>query len=86
MNRQDYQNLIDKTQLKIDELQEEYKKNPNRLIEDYDEVLKQSIIGVIANFRANGVLRDDIIGNIDILIRNREFVSDQYCNKSGSDN
>lgn len=76
--------------LKIEEeigwLTIKYQENPDSLLKDYDETIKKSLIAIIANYNAIGVLRDDIISIIDVLIRNRQFIVDNYSNKGGSNN
>lgn len=78
-----YENLKkigDDTAIEFERLTKKYQENPDTLCEDYDEVIKRSIIAIIANFNTIGALRDDVIRNTDILIRNREFICDKYSN------
>lgn len=68
----------------INRLQKKYQDKPNTLIEDYDNVIKQSLIGIIANFNTSDILRNDIISQIEVLIRSREFIINQYSNNSSN--
>lgn len=73
-------------QNEIERLTKKYQDDIDILVKDYDEVIKASLIGIIANCRTNGTIRSDIIGSVDILIRIREFVVNQYSNCSGENN
>lgn len=68
---------------KILSLNKKYQESPDTFLKDYDEMIKQSIIGIIANFNTTTVLRSDLISNTSILIGIREFVvnhdSDNSC-------
>lgn len=66
----------------IKRLQKKYQDAPDNLLKEYDDVIKNALIGVIANFNAAELLRDDIISQIDVLIRNREFIINCYGNDS----
>lgn len=81
-----YVNLINETQDEINNLTKKYQDEPDTLIKDYDNVIMQSIIGIIANFTANEVLRSDIISNVSNLIIIRQFVIDNHSNGSSNDN
>lgn len=76
--------MSDANQMEFDNLIKKYQEQPDTLIKEYDDMIISSLFGIIANFRANDVLREDFITNVDILIRNREFISNQYCNNRRS--
>lgn len=63
-----------------------YQDNPNTLLNDYDDMIINSVIGVIAYFKATTALRHDLIPSIDILIRIRKFIFNQYGDNSCSNN
>lgn len=67
-------------------LKEKYQENPNTFLKDYDEMIKQSIVGIIANFNVTTILRTDLIDSTDILIRIREFVVNCNGNNSSCNN
>ena len=75
-----------KIEKEIEDLRKKYQDEPDILARDYDDVITKSLIGFIANFNITSALRDDIITQIDVLIRNREFVISHYSNNSSSDN
>lgn len=76
--------LVDKTEQEIKSLTKKYQENPELIVNDYDEMLKTGLIGIIANIRANGFFRTDIIENVVALIRLRKFVVNQYSNSSSN--
>lgn len=80
---------MDKDEMKIEEeiirLTKKYQDEPDILIKDYDELIKKSIIGIIANFNTFDVLREDIINRVDTLVRIREFIVN-YDSNNGSRN
>lgn len=85
-NREYQIQLIDKTESEIERLTKKYQERPDTLITDYDNSIKNILIGIIANINVNSVVREDIITSIDILIRNREFIIKYYSNDSSSNN
>ncbi len=79
----DYEDVIGN---EILNLNKKYQENPDTFLKDYDEMIKQSIIGIIANFNATTILRTDLIESTDILIRIREFVVNCNGNNSSCNN
>lgn len=75
-----YQRTIEKTAQEIEDLSKKYQDNPELIVNDYDEAIKNGLIGIIANVRANGVFRTDIIEDVVTLIRIRKFVVNKYSN------
>lgn len=75
-----YKRIIDRTQQEIEKLTKKYQENPELIVNDYDEAIKNGLIGIIANVRANGVFRTDIIEDVVTLIRIRKFVVNKYSN------
>ena len=67
-------------------LNKKYQEDPDTFLKDYDEMIKQSIVGIIANFNTTTLLRADLIDSTDILIRIREFVVDCNGNNSSCNN
>lgn len=78
-----YADVIDN---EILNLNKKYQENPDTFLKDYDEMIKQSIVGIIANFNTTTLLRADLIDSTDILIRIREFVVDCNGNNSNCNN
>lgn len=66
----------------IEKLLEGYKKEPDILIRYFDDMVTESILGIIANFRVNHILREDMIANVEALLRIRETISYQYSDNS----
>lgn len=79
-----FKEQVEKTTNEIDCLTKKYQDNPDTILSDYDETIKNILIGIIANSRANNVFRDDLIRSFDILIRNRERICNQYGNQSSN--
>lgn len=79
-----FKEQVEKTTNEIDYLTKKYQDNPDTILSDYDETIKNILIGIIANSRANNVFRDDLIRSFDILIRNRERICNQYGNQSSN--
>lgn len=63
-------------------LNKKYQENPDTFLKDYDEMIKQSIIGIIGNFNTTTILRTDLITDIALLIKIRKFVVDYNGNNS----
>lgn len=63
-------------------LNKKYQENPDTFLKDYDEMIKQSIIGIIGNFNTTAILRTDMITATDFLIKIRKFVVDYNGNNS----
>lgn len=84
--RNDFITTGEKIEKEYIELLKKYETNPKELLKDYDDIIKDSIIAIIANYNATTVLRGDMTSQVDILIRNREFVRNQYCNNSSNKN
>ena len=82
----EYHKTITKTQNEIDRLTKKYQENPDTFIKDYDTMIYESLIGILANWNANGVIRNDMISWINDLIRFRKEIINFNCNYCGSDN
>ena len=82
--KQEYINQSERLEKEYNRLLKKYQDEPDTLIKDYDTVIINSIIAIISNFNETDVLRDDIIANIDCLIRIREFIIDKYSNNSSN--
>ena len=82
--KQEYINQSERMEKEYNRLLKKYQDEPDTLIKDYDTVIINSIIAIISNFNETDVLRDDIIANIDCLIRIREFIIDKYSNNSSN--
>lgn len=78
--------LVNETELEIETLRKKYQEKPDTLLNDYDEIIKGGLIGIIANFRANDMFRSDIITNINDLIKIRKFIVDKYSDNSSNKN
>ncbi len=70
----------------INELKKKYQEQPDTFVKDYDEMICKLLFGVLANFNANGIIRDDLVSNIRNLISFRKIIIDFYGDYSSSNN
>lgn len=77
---------ITRTQKEIDRLIKKYQGNPDTFIKDYDTMIYENLIGILANWNANKFIRNDIISWVNDLIKFREEIINFNCNYCGSDN
>ena len=82
----EYKTIVEKTTAEINRLINKYQENPKKLIEDYDKMLNELIIAIIANWNLYTNLRDDIVTYLDRLFIIREKIANNYCNESSNNN
>lgn len=87
MESKDYK-FIDEANIedRFNELKKIYQNDIDRLLQDYDELLKDAMTGLIANHQVSCSVREDILGTIDSLIRIRPFIVDYCSNYCSNDN
>lgn len=81
-----YHDTITKTQNEIDRLTKKYQEEPDTFIKDYDKMIYENLIGILANWNANHFIRNDIISWINDLIRFRKEIINFNSNYCGSNN
>ena len=79
----EYHNTINKTQEEIDRLTKKYQDEPDTFIKDYDKMIYESLIGILANWNANSFIRNDIISWINDLISFRKEIINFNSNYLG---
>ena len=82
----EYHNTIRKTQEEINRLTKKYQDEPDTFIKDYDKMIYENLIGILANWNANRFIRNDIISWTNDLIRFREEIINFNSNYCSSDN
>ena len=82
----EYHNVINKTQEEINRLTKKYQENPDTLIKDYDDMLRDYLIGIIANWNTNKFVFSGIIAEVTSLISFRKIIVDYYSNYRSSNN
>lgn len=70
----------------FNKLLEKYQDNPNEFINDYNKILRNLVIWFIANFNATGIIRNEIIDCVNVLISIREPICKNNCYKCSCDN
>ena len=80
------QSVISKTQEEINKLTKKYQEEPDSFIKDYDKMIYENLIGILANWNANRFIRNDIISWINDLIRFRKEIINFNSNYCSSDN
>ena len=81
----EYHDTITRTQNEIDRLTKKYQEAPDTFLKDYDKMIYENLIGIFANWNANGVIRNDMITWINDLIRFREEIINfnrNYCSSN----
>ncbi len=85
-SKQEYISQSERLENEYNRLLKKYQDEPDTLINDYDTMIIKSIVAIISNSNETDVLRNDIITNVDSLIRIREFIINKYCNNSSHTN
>ena len=82
----EYHNTIEKTQKEFDTLIKKYQDNPDTFTKDYEKMIYECLIGILANWNANRTIRKDIISWVNDLISFREEIINFNSNYSSSNN
>ena len=67
-------------------LSEKYQNNPNEFMKDFDKTINQLIVWFIANFNTTGLIRNEILECVSIMITIREPISKSNSYKCSCDN